>query len=227
MSTPSPLIERMTADMEAAMTRRPGRAPSRLRRAGALIALAAVAAIAVVVVAGAREREREAEPAGRPQARSDPSALSRFDALLEAADPVPEDSAAARELRSSAARSGQDLARYELRQATFPDGAVIALGIGDRALCLRSETESSRGSMSCGAPASPGRLVMMYGWTKGGYEVVGALQNGMSNLRLHLRDGAAVPITPRQGFFHLEVGTAFESLTYRRPDGSTGRETLD
>jgi hypothetical protein len=66
----------------------------------------------------------------------------------------------------------------------------------------------------------------MYGTTRDGFEVAGALQDGFSNLRLRLRDGTVLLLTPKEGFFYRAVGSGPVALTFTAPDGTKVRQPL-
>jgi hypothetical protein len=238
MSIPSHLIDRLTTEMETAMARRRRPALRRGGLSGLPIAAALAAAVAVVtfvvVSSTTPDGERVASPAqhnagvdDRPNRKLDhlppvADAARRFGAALSEGDPVPAGSATARELRQSVEIYGQDPASYEMRQVTFGDGTAVALGVGDRGVCVRVEMPSGGGSMGCAA-AAQARLDqprVAWGTTKRGNVVSGVLPDGVSDLVLYLADGAPVAITPKARFFNVEVDGGLDRLTYRDSAGS-------
>lgn len=234
MSTPSPLIERLTANMERAMARE--RAPER-RRGGrlpplpvaAVLALALTFVVIVIVSSTSPDRERVASAPEHSATNLDDrpdgafahlppvaDAAGRFDTALREGDPVPAGSATERELRQSVDEYGQDLHAYEMRQVTFGDGTAVALGVGDRGICLRVEQPSGGESMGC-APTSQARLDqprVSWSTTKRGIVVSGVMPDGVSDPVLHVADGTRVPLQSKAQFFTVEVDDGLDRLTY-------------
>lgn len=220
--------------------RRRRSAPSwRLLSSG--IALAAVAAVAIVVIAvsGAPDRELPASPPPAQQSgdgdnrnppfdrtfSSVPDAAQRFGITLRDAAPVPAEDASARGIRRAAKSFGQDLEGYFVRRVTIA-GTEVLLGVGDRVTCLQELRRSGAGSIGCGPSVTatdPDRPIVSR--SENG-RVSGAMIDGVSDVIVHRADGSHVPVELHANLFSVQVDGKLAALTYRKPDGTTGRIRL-
>ncbi len=96
--------------------------------------------------------------------------------------------------------------------------------------CLVELRATGGGGGACGTSAprdDPHRPHAMDSTTRDGYRVSGAVVDGVSDLRLHLRAGASVPIDVQANLFAVDVESRLQALTFTRPDGSRGRISLN
>ena len=217
MTTPSPLIERLTADMEAAMrstdgATRTGTPPAVARRTRPLLfaMLACLGTIAVVGVAvwivARPDREQIASPA---QQSSDPSKSDTRDAsglsdvpptarpyrdLVRDGDAVPADSPAARTIRNGLANNDGEVDGSTLMRQVALDGeVVVVMGFSDDRFCFYRQAAPGEAGWWCAEArdSTKDRPRLLYTNNPEQRSISTALASGTADVRLHY------PMAPR------------------------------
>ena len=137
------------------------------------------------MIAVGPDREREARQDGDDRsAGAGPPAELAFSQALRDGEPAPQGSKIRTWLLNELRGSGSDPQGAVLRQRTFANGDVVAIGLVDRDYCVVELQAAGGGGAGCGfstPPDDPFRPHAMWSKTRDGYRVSGAVVDGVAS----------------------------------------------